>query len=125
MNKTELITKLAKKAGIRLMGKWLMRHFPYRDNFFLDDSRAVRAATAVASTQVSPYCTRAAPSACLARRPTSIEIGRPAHSVSTLRYMHYLPGRHGPDLGGKTSLGDGLRSPGVYFRIPSRSMMLL
>jgi 2,4-dienoyl-CoA reductase-like NADH-dependent reductase (Old Yellow Enzyme family) len=42
---------LAKKVGDALAGRWLVKGFPYRDNFFLEDSRAVRAALRVPLVQ--------------------------------------------------------------------------
>ena len=45
-------TSTAKKLGILLMGKVLIKAFPYRDNYFLEDSRRVRAAVKVPLVQV-------------------------------------------------------------------------
>src|SRR5262245_59478771 len=63
-------------------------------------SRVLCSATAVTRTCVSPKPISAAPSACLAIRPPSMNSGRPWNSISTLRYMSYLPGRCGPSSRG-------------------------
>src|SRR5579862_7771943 len=46
-------------------------------------SRAFLSATAVTRTMVSPNVTSAAPSACFAMRPTSMDSGRPKNCAST------------------------------------------
>lgn len=40
-------TSLTKKIGIMLMGKVLVKAFPYHDNYFLEDARSVRAAVEI------------------------------------------------------------------------------
>ncbi len=45
-------TSVTKKIGILVMGKWLVKEFPYRDNYFLEDSRAVRRAVSIPLVQV-------------------------------------------------------------------------
>ena len=43
---------VTKKVGIMLMGKVLVKQFPYRDNYFLEESRAVRSAVTIPLVQV-------------------------------------------------------------------------
>ena len=45
-------TSATKKIGILLMGKVVVKAFPYHDNYFLEDSRAVRAAVSIPLVQV-------------------------------------------------------------------------
>ncbi len=45
-------TTLTKKVGILMLGKVLVKEFPYQDNFFLKDSREVRQAVKIPLVQV-------------------------------------------------------------------------